>query len=157
MLPLLLAETAPMQVPASYQGITVVALGGVVIVGLTAGVVLAGFQRLRTALATEMKREIEASAKAFQVRVQSPLVVTAEEKFADASSLTAVKDEVDHLRNEVRDGFSKLNDERRTSVGNLHGKIDAVATHTASLSGEVRLLNQQVQQLVTTLLNRQAK
>lgn len=147
------APAAPL-LPASFEGLPLVVIGTVVCTGLVAGVILAGFARLRSALAEEMRREIESTAKALQVQVQSPLVVTAEQKFAEATELQALKEDVESLARVVQDGFDKLNGERRTSVANLHAKVDAVANSNATLAGEVRLLNQQVQQLVTTLLNR---
>ncbi len=147
------AQSGP-PLPDHFGGYSALVIGGIVTTALVAGVVLAGFQRLRSALAQEMKREIEASAKAMQVQVQSPLVVRGAVEYAEATALQALKEDVEKLSTEVRDGFDKLNGERRTSVANLHQKVDAVANSSASLAGEVRLLNQQVQQLVTTLLNR---
>ena len=94
----LLAETSQLQLPSSYQGITVIALGGVVMAALTTGVVLAGFQRLRSALTVEMKREMETTAKAMAVQVQSPLVIQAHKDFV---TTTAHKDSIDEIKREL--------------------------------------------------------
>jgi hypothetical protein len=57
-----------------------------------------------------------------------PFKVEAAEKFASHFEFVELKADVEQIRQDVQDGFRTLGDERRTSVGNLHGKIDATNT-----------------------------
>ena len=96
MLPLLAQAS---QLPDNYKGISVLVVGGVVTLALTGGVILAGFQRLRTALAAEMKREMEVTAKAMSVQVQSPLIIQAQRDFV---TTVAHKESIDRIETELK-------------------------------------------------------
>lgn len=87
------------QLPDSFQGIPALVIGGVVTTALVAGVIVGGFARLRTALATEMKRELESQAKAMAVQVQTPLVVQAQKDFVTTA---AHKESIDRIDAELR-------------------------------------------------------
>jgi uncharacterized membrane protein YhiD involved in acid resistance len=58
---------------------------------------------------------------------------------------------------ELKAEVTKIDNERRTSVAKLHEKIDGNTTITAETRGEVRLMNQQMHQLLTHLLNQSKK
>jgi hypothetical protein len=77
-----------------------------------------------------------------------PFKVEAAEKFASHVEFVELKADVEQIRQDVQDGFKTLGDERRTSVGNLHGKIDTTNTTVNQMRGELTLLNQQLQQLI---------
>ncbi len=77
-----------------------------------------------------------------------PFKVEAADKFVSHVEFVELKADVEQIRQDVQHGFKSLGDERRTSVGNLHGKIDSTNEKVDEMRGEVRLLNQQLQQLL---------
>lgn len=77
-----------------------------------------------------------------------PFKVEAADKFVSHVEFVELKADVEQIRQDVQDGFRTLGDERRTSVGNLHGKIDSTNEKVDEMRGEMRLLNQQLQQLL---------
>jgi TolA-binding protein len=83
-----------------------------------------------------------------------PFKVEAAEKFVSHVEFIELKADVEQIRQDVQSGFRTLGDERRTSVGNLHSKIDNTNEAVHEMRGEVKHLNQQVQQLVQLQLQR---
>lgn len=81
-----------------------------------------------------------------------PLHVKAADEFVTHVEFSELKADVEQIREEVKDGFRQLGEERRTSVGNLHGKIDETNVTVNQMRGELTLLNQQLQQLFSRQL-----
>lgn len=128
------------------------AVAGFLIVAVGAMLFIRAMRELRTNLADELRRELESASAPAQVAVQQPLTVTPADKFVTHVEFAELKVDVEQIREEVKDGFRTLGDERRTSVGNLHGKIDGTNAKVDEMRGEVRLLNQQLQQLLSRQL-----
>lgn len=72
--------------------------------------------------------------------------------FATTGEVHAVKEDVEQLRLEVREGFGRLGHDRSVSVANLHTKIDAANAKVDEMRGEMRLMNQQMHQVLQKLL-----
>lgn len=134
----------------AYLVIVCVVVAIIGLVGL--GVILSFVRDLRTNLAEELRREITAGKEAAPVSVQQPLEVKEHITYATTDAVQALKDDVDQLRNEVRDGFDKLGNERRTSVAHLHAKVDSANTKVDNLAGKVELMNQQLSQVLSKML-----
>lgn len=82
-----------------------------------------------------------------------PFEVKTADRFVSHIEFVELKEDVEQIRQDVQRGFKDLGEERRTSVGNLHGKIDATNKNVDEMRGEVRLMNQQLQQLLIKGLN----
>jgi TolA-binding protein len=82
-----------------------------------------------------------------------PLHVKAADEFVTHVEFSELKNDVEQIRCDVRDGFDKLGDERRTSVGNLHSKIDATNGKVDEMRGKLELINQSLAQINVHLLN----
>lgn len=59
----IIAQTAPLELPSFWQGVTVATVGGVVVLVLVTGAMLVAMQRIRSAVAKEVKHEINADEK----------------------------------------------------------------------------------------------
>jgi hypothetical protein len=81
-----------------------------------------------------------------------PLEIKAHNAYATAVEMQALQQDMDQLRDEVRSGFNKLGDERRVSVANLHSKVDEANRKVDGLGGELKILNQQVAQILSRML-----
>lgn len=141
------AENAPLQLPNSYQGITVIALGGLIMCALTAGVVLAGFQRLRSALASEMKRELETTAKALSVQVQSPLTVQEHAAFVPLKVYQADQKVVDDRLNaatQSRKAIHKDVEAHSQRLASLEATRDHDRQVFASIDGKLTVILQRL-------------
>ena len=145
MLPLLAQATA--QLPDNYKGISVLVVGGVVTMALTGGVILAGFQRLRSALAAEMKREMEVTAKAMSVQVQSPLIIQAQRDFVTTA---AHKESIDKIEAELKrhaDRRAEIYDtqkEQGAAIAALVEKTDLMNATQIRQEGKIDLILQRL-------------
>ena len=81
-----------------------------------------------------------------------PLEIRNQQTFATTQEVGALKEDVEQLRSEVKDGFDKLGNERRTSVANLHSKVDEANRKVDEMRGELRLINQQQHQILQKIL-----
>lgn len=102
------------------------------VLGMVGLAVILNFLRgLRSSLADELKRELQAGAEPSPVAVQQPLVVKPHEVQPTAAELQQVRTE-----------FSELREQRRKDVSGLHTKIenglDAVREGIAGEFAEVR-------------------
>lgn len=68
-------ETAPIHLPISFYGVSIAAIGGIVVLILVVGKLFKGMREFRADVASEIKREIETSAKVQRIDVQQPLSV----------------------------------------------------------------------------------
>lgn len=69
-------------------------------------------------------------------------------KYVSHVEFVELKADVEQIRQDVQVGFKSLGDERRISVGNLHSKVDTTNAKVDEMRGEVKHLNQQLQQLL---------
>lgn len=137
MLPHLLAQSAPDPTTLASWLSVLFYLGGFIATVIGA---LVGLKSLRAKQAESMPQ---------------PLIVEAAAKYASHVEFTELKNDVEQIRQDVQAGFKALGDERRNSVGNLHSKIDSTNEKVDEMRGEVKHLNQQVQQLVQLQLSNQ--
>ena len=147
----------------TIEGIGAGAVGVLIVAVLIGFALLQKFQDARKALAEELRREIFAEREPQQVELQSPLSVKAHVEFTPlAEHERLVSDFRDH-RESVDRRFVDMSAASSQGREKIYAAIREQARESAAIaretstkvdgvSGQVSILNQQLQQISTTLL-----
>lgn len=142
------------QIPdASYIVIGCVVIATLCLVGL--GVILKSAQTLRTSIASELKRELQSVREVYPVAVQQPLIVKPEAQIVTREELEKVDLQLHgrhkRERTEIDAQIKRVEDAAERRAEKLDVKLDQNTRLTSEMSGEVKQINQNVNQLTVAL------
>jgi hypothetical protein len=140
------AQNVPLQIPSALYGVSVVAIGGIVVLALVSGRLLKGLRDFRAGIAEEIRRELESAAATQRVDVQQPLHVTPQITYVERPDYEREQEVIDRRLNAATAARKEI-----------HEKLDQHGQRIALLEKSERHTEQtlaNIDQKLTTILQR---